>query len=61
MILEIVVKKQLTVHMEKLNVLPGDQSAYRKLYSTETALCGIVRDLLECIDESKCAILILLD
>ena len=30
-------------------------------HSTEIALCGIVSDLLEYMDEGKCAILILLD
>ena len=54
-------EKQLIVHMEKLNVLPGDQSAYQEFHSTETTLCGIVSDLLEYIDKGKCAILILLD
>ena len=58
---EAVAKKQLTAHKEKLNALPGDQSAYREFYLTETALCGIVSDLLEYMDEGKCAILILLD
>ena len=33
--------------MEKLNVLPGEQSAYREFYSTETALCSIASDLLK--------------
>ena len=60
-VIETVAKKQLTAHMEKLNVLPEDQSAYREFHSTETALCGIVSDLLEYMDEGKCAILILLD
>ena len=46
--------------MEKLSVLPRDQSAYCEFHSTETALCGIESDLLEHIDESKCATLILL-
>ena len=54
-------KKQLTAHMEKLNALPGDQSAYREFHLTETSLHGIVSDLLEYMDEGKCAILILLD
>ena len=44
--IEAAAKKQLTAHMEKLNALPGDQSAYREFHSTETALCGIVSDLL---------------
>ena len=47
--------------MEKLRLLPRDQSAYREFHSTGTALCGIMSDLLEYMDESICAILILLD
>ena len=52
--MEAAAKKQLTAHMETLNVLPGDQSAYREFHSTETALCGIVSDLLEYMDDGKC-------
>ena len=59
--IKVVVKKQLTVHMEKLNVQPGDQSAYREFHLSETVLCCIVSNLLEYINEGKCAILILLD
>ena len=59
--IEAAAKKQLTAHMETLNVLPGDQSAYREFHSTETALCGIVSDLIEYMDDGKCAILFLLD
>ena len=44
-IIGVLAKKQLTVYMEKLNVLPGDQSAYCEFHSTETALCGIVSGL----------------
>ena len=47
--------------METLNVLPEDQSAYREFHLTETVLCSIVSDLLENMDNGKCAILILLD
>ena len=39
----------------------GGQSAYREFHSTETALCSIVSDLLEYMDNGKYAILILLD
>ena len=47
--------------METLNVLPEEQSAYCEFHSTETAMCSIVSDLLEYMDNGKCAILILLD
>ena len=60
-IIETAAKKQLIAHMETLNVLPEDQSAYREFHSTETALCSIVSDLLEYMDNGKCAILILMD
>ena len=59
--IEAAAKKQLIAHMEILNVLPEGQSAYREFHSTETALCSIVSDLLEYMDNGKCAILILLD
>ena len=59
--IETAAKKQLIAHMEALNVLPEDQSAYSEFNSTETALCSIVSDLLEYMDNGKCAILILLD
>ena len=53
--------EEITHCTKKLSVLPGDQSAYGEFHSTETALRGIVSDLLEYINEGKCAILILLD
>ena len=59
--IETAAKKELIAHMETLNVLPEDQSAYCDFHSTETALCSIVSDLLEYMDNGKCAILILLD
>ena len=59
--IETAAKKQLIAHMGTLNVLPEEQSAYREFHSTETALCSIVSDLLEYMDNGKCAILILLD
>ena len=45
--IETAAKKQLIAHMETLNVLPEEQSAYSEFHSTETALCSIVSDLLE--------------
>ena len=60
-VIEIAAKDQLCEHLEIINVIPEQQSAYRGHHSTETALCGIVNDMLECLDEGKCGILILLD
>ena len=53
--IETAAKKQLIAHMETLNVglLPEEQSAYREFHSTETALCSIVSDLLEYMDNDK--------
>ena len=59
--IETAAKKQLIAHRETLNVLPEDPSTYREFHFTETALCSIVRDLLEYMDNGKCVILILLD
>ena len=53
--------QQLNEHLSKFNILPENQSAYRKQHSTETALCAVVNDLLKHIDEGKCSMIILLD
>ena len=60
-ILENVILEQLMVFLQRTGVFPDNQSAYRKLYSTETALCAVVNDLLVMMDDGKCGILILLD
>ena len=60
-VIENVILDQLMQFLEVTRVFPDNQSAYRKLYSTETALCSVVNDLLIMLDEGKCGILILLD
>ena len=60
-IIENVILDQLMEFLEMTNVFPDNQSAYRRLYSTETALCSVVNDLMIMMDEGKCGILILLD
>ena len=60
-ILENVILDQLMEFLEAAQVFPDNQSAYRRLYSTETALCSVVNDLLMLMDEGKCGVLILLD
>ena len=60
-VIENVILDQLLEHLEKTHVLPDNQSAYRQLYSTETALCSVVNDLIILMDEGKCGVLILLD
>ncbi|XP_068203486.1 uncharacterized protein [Palaemon carinicauda] len=48
-------------HLEVIEALPDNQSAYRKLYSTETDICSAVNHMLEMMNENKCGILILLN
>ena len=60
-VIENVILDQLMQFLEVTRVFPDNQSAYKKLYSTETALCLVVNDLLIMLDEGKCGILILLD
>ena len=60
-VIEKVILDQLLDHLRVVEVIPDNQSAYRPLYSTETALCSVVNDLLMLMDQGKCGILILLD
>ena len=48
-------------YLQLVNVLPDNQSAYRRLYSTDTTLCSVVNNLLVHMDEGKCSVLILPD
>ena len=59
-LLEHAIMEQLMEHLEEVNVLPESQSAYRSVFSTETTICSVVSDLLEMMDEEKCAILVIL-
>ena len=60
-IIELSVLSQLKEHLDITQAIPVNQSAYRKNFSTETALCSIVNDLLFDLDKGKCCLLILLD
>ena len=60
-IIENVILDQLLEFFETSQVFPDNQSAYQRLYSTETALCSVINDLLIMMDEGRCGILILLD
>ena len=59
--LERLVSQRLTNHIDKHNLLPPTQSAYRKNHSTETALLRIHNDLVAAIDKGDIGALILLD
>ena len=60
-IIEYVILEQLIDHLDRVHAIPDNQSAYRQLYSTETTICSVTSDLLEVMDDGKCAVLVLLD
>jgi len=60
-VLEHVVLSQCLAHLHHYNLFEPFQSAYRKGYSTETALLRIVNDLLQASDSGCVSILSLLD
>src|SRR6218665_1520716 len=60
-LLERVVSVQLTGYLSSAGLLPVHQSAYRRFYSTETALLKVVTDITEAIDAGDHALLGLLD
>jgi len=59
--LERLVSRRLTNHVDKHNLLPPTQSAYRMHHSTETALLRIHNDLVSAIDQGDVGALVLLD
>ena len=60
-IIERAMLDQLVPFLEEVGVVPRYQSAYRKLHSTETALCKIHDDLVNNTCHGKASILVLLD
>ena len=60
-VFEKVILEQLMEYLLAINIFPDNQSAYRRLYSTETTLCAVVNNIMVNMDEGKCSILILLD
>ena len=48
-------------YLNTIDVLPENQSAYRKHHSTETALVSVASDILTMMDRGECGIIILLD
>jgi len=55
------VQKRLQVFLDKTGSMPNHQSAYRKGYSTETALLKIYNDLLLAADRGEISVLCMLD
>lgn len=60
-ILEKAVCSQLTDFLEKNNILPKEQSGFRKGRSTVTALLDVTDNILSAQDNGMCTILVLLD
>jgi hypothetical protein len=60
-LIERVVLRQLTSHIEDFQLLPPSQLAYRVNYSTKTALLAIQNDLLSAADAGMGSALLLLD
>ena len=52
---------QLVPFLEEVGVVPRYRSAYRKLHSTETALCKIHDDLVSNTCHGKASLLVILD
>ena len=48
-------------HATKYNLLPVLQSAYRPFHSTETAVIGVMNDMIKAIDQGHVGALMLLD
>jgi len=60
-LIEKIVETQLSEYLESHKILSKFQSAYRKFYSTETAILKIHNDILNSLDKNECTIAIYLD
>ena len=60
-VVERVVAKQLTTHLQENKLYPQFQSAYRAHHSIETALLRVHNDILCAMDNQQGVILVLLD
>ena len=60
-LIERVVAKRLVDHLVKNNLYEKNQSAYRELHSTETALLRVHNDIQQIVDTDGAAVLVLLD
>jgi len=60
-ILERAVSSRLTDHIDRHDLLPVSQSAYRRHHSTETALLRLHNDIIKAIDNGDVCALVLLD
>lgn len=60
-IIEIIMNQQIREHVTLHNILPLNQSGFRKGYSTTSALLQVVDDIVRSSDNNEATILVLLD
>jgi len=60
-IIERLVAKRFTSHVNLHTLFPAQQSAYRPFHSTETAVLGVHNDLVRAVDDCRVSQLVLLD
>jgi len=60
-LVERLVTKCFTSHVNLHTLLPAQQSAYRPLHSTETAVLSVHNDLVRAVDDCRVSQLVLLD
>ena len=60
-VIERIVAKQITRHLDSSKLMPPLQSAYRRHHSTETALMKVLSDIYDAVDSRKVTLLGLLD
>jgi hypothetical protein len=60
-VIERIVAETVTRHLNKSNLMPPLQSAYRSHHSTETAVVKVLSDILDAVDAGKVTLLGLLD
>ena len=58
---ERVVATRFTAHAERHNLLPSNQSAYRRHHNTETAVVSVMNDIIRATDRGEVTALVLLD
>ena len=59
-LIERLVVKRFSVHVNQHTLLPAQQSAYRPVHSTETAVLSVHNDLVRAVDDCRLAQLVLL-
>lgn len=60
-LLEKIMSKRLTDHVNNNNILPSIQSGFRKHHNTTTALIKVTNDIMQNVDKSQSTFLVLLD